>query len=98
MDGLFTIRLPALVTSGEQETDVQTVQEFKLHVADQSDEILLSRISEGDKEALSLLFRRYARIVRGVAYKVLRDPAEADDLLQEIFLLVHRLAKTFDPS
>jgi RNA polymerase sigma-70 factor (ECF subfamily) len=55
-------------------------------------------ISNDNKEALALLFHRYARIVRGVAYKVLRDPAEADDMLQEIFLLVHRLAKNFDPS
>jgi RNA polymerase sigma-70 factor (ECF subfamily) len=98
MDALFTIRLPALVTPGEQEKDVQTVQQFKPEVAEPSDEILLSRISEGNKEALSLLFHRHARIVRGVAYKVLRDAAEADDLLQEIFLLVYRLAKTFDPS
>ena len=45
-----------------------------------------------------LLFRRYARIVRGVAYRVLRDASEADDLLQDIFLLVHRLCGTFDSS
>jgi RNA polymerase sigma-70 factor (ECF subfamily) len=44
------------------------------------------------------LFRRYARVVRGVAYRVLRDASEADDLLQDIFLLVHRLCATFDSS
>jgi len=63
-----------------------------------SDEALMASICEGDKEALALLFRRYARIVRGLAYRVLRDTSEADDLLQDIFLLVHRLCGTFDSS
>jgi RNA polymerase sigma-70 factor (ECF subfamily) len=63
-----------------------------------SDEALMARVCEGDKEGLALLFGRYARIVRGVAYRVLRDVSEADDLLQDIFLLVHRLCGTFDSS
>ena len=53
----------------------------------------MALICEEDKQALALLFCRYARIVRGVAYRVLRDVSEADDLLQDIFLLVHRLAE-----
>src|ERR1700723_1716178 len=62
-----------------------------------SDEDLMSLIcDDGNKEALASLFRRYARIVRGVAYRVLRDASEADDLLQDVFLLVHRLCGTFD--
>jgi RNA polymerase sigma-70 factor, ECF subfamily len=63
-----------------------------------SDEELISLICGGDKDALGLLFRRYARVVRGVAYRVLRDASEADDLLQDIFLLIHRLCRTFDSS
>lgn len=62
------------------------------------DETLMALICEGDKEALASLFRRYARIVRGVAYRVLRDVSEADDLLQDIFLLIYRLCGTFNSS
>lgn len=62
------------------------------------DESLLFSICEGDTEALALLFRRYARMVRSVALRILKDPAEADDLLQDIFLLIHRFATTFDSS
>ena len=58
----------------------------------------MARLSCGDQEALASLFGRYARIVRGIAYRVLRDPSEADDLLQDIFLLIHRLCTTFDSS
>ncbi|MDT8068492.1 MAG: RNA polymerase sigma factor [Terriglobia bacterium] len=61
-----------------------------------SDEVLLAHICDGDDEALTLLFRRYARLVRAVAYRVLRDTSEADDLVQDIFLLVHRKCTTFD--
>ena len=61
-----------------------------------ADDELLSGICQGDREALACLFRRYARVVRGVAFKVLKDASEADDLLQDIFLLVHRLCGTFD--
>ncbi|MGC2172583.1 MAG: sigma-70 family RNA polymerase sigma factor [Candidatus Sulfotelmatobacter sp.] len=55
-------------------------------------------ICQGDFDALASLFRRHACVVRGVAYRVLRDVSEADDLLQDIFLLVHRLCGTFDSS
>jgi RNA polymerase sigma-70 factor (ECF subfamily) len=64
--------------------------------SEDSDERLLALIREDDKEALALFFRRYAGIVRGIAYRVLRDFSEADDLLQDIFLLVNRLAGSFD--
>jgi RNA polymerase sigma-70 factor, ECF subfamily len=63
-----------------------------------SDELLLAQVCEGAREALGLLFRRYARLVRTVARRILRDPAEAEDLLQEVFLFVFRRAALFDPS
>ena len=63
-----------------------------------SDEALISLVRERNTDALGFLFRRYSALVRGVAYRVLRDPSEADDLLQDIFLLVNRLCGTFDSS
>jgi len=58
----------------------------------------MSGVREGDKDALALLFHRYARLVRGIAYRVLRDRSEADDLLQDIFVLIPRLCDNFDSS
>jgi RNA polymerase sigma-70 factor (ECF subfamily) len=63
-----------------------------------SDESLIALIREGDTDSLAALFRRYARVVRCVAYRVLRDPSEADDLLQDVFILIQRLATSFDAS
>jgi RNA polymerase sigma-70 factor (ECF subfamily) len=63
-----------------------------------SDELLLRQVRDGKKEALALLFRRHARAVRNVAYRILRDEAEADDLVQEIFLFIFRKAALFESA
>ena len=96
MDGFATIRLPTLGASKAQRG--ATPAEPSAGSDDSADDALLARICQGDQEALASLFRRYASVVRGLAYRVLRDASEADDLLQDIFLLVHRLCLTFDGS
>jgi|SRR5579872_1803331 len=63
-----------------------------------SDEGLIALISQGHNDALATLFGRYAPIVRGVAYRVLRDASEADDLLQDLFILILRKCGMFDPT
>ena len=94
MSGSITIRLPQLRVAGKQESGVSPAAS----TADRSDEALIAEICLGNREALALLFRRYARAVRGVALRVLKDASEADDLLQDVFLLIHRLCQTFDSS
>jgi RNA polymerase sigma-70 factor (ECF subfamily) len=94
MNGSITIRLPDLGIAEQQETTVKPPA-TEIHL---SDEALMAEICLGSREALAQLFRRYAVIVRGIAYRVLRDGCEADDLLQDIFLLIHRLCGTFDSS
>ncbi len=99
MDNFATIRLPALGTTLSKEDTVrEPPTQGEVTPAELTDNILIARICDGDKDALAVLFRRYARVVRGVAYRVLRDASEADDLLQDIFLLVHRLCGNFDSS
>ena len=63
-----------------------------------SDEVLLTTVRAGDREALALLFRRYARPVWNVGQRILRDKAEAEDLVQEVFLYIHRKSTLFDSS
>src|SRR6202522_756200 len=63
-----------------------------------ADEVLMARVVAGDKEALAGLFRRYARLVRAIGYKILRDDSEADGLLQDVFLFIHQKSAVFDSS
>jgi RNA polymerase sigma-70 factor (ECF subfamily) len=98
MNASATARFPKLAASAEQERATGRADLPIENRPELSDEVLLERISDGSMNALASLFSRYARTVRGVAYRVLRDASEADDLLQDIFLLVHRLCGTFDSS
>jgi RNA polymerase sigma-70 factor, ECF subfamily len=66
--------------------------------SDASDQSLMSGICDGDMQALGYLFQRYARLVRAVAMRILRDRSEADDLLQEVFLFIYRRCQVFDAS
>jgi RNA polymerase sigma-70 factor (ECF subfamily) len=63
-----------------------------------SDDDLLLQVSNGDKEALSVLFQRHARAVHSVARRILKDDSEAEDLLQELFLFIFQKAKSFDAT
>jgi RNA polymerase sigma-70 factor, ECF subfamily len=94
MNGSITIRLPELGISDAQET----AGESRVSETPVSDEALIVEVCLGSREALAILFRRYARLVRGIALRVLKDASEADDLLQDIFLLIHRLSRTFNGS
>lgn len=63
--------------------------------AEVADELLMERVQAGDRDALSILFRRYAQLVRSVGQRILGDRAEADDLVQELFLYIHRKSVLF---
>jgi RNA polymerase sigma-70 factor (ECF subfamily) len=62
------------------------------------DEQLMYCVGRGDREALSNLFRRYAGSIRNIGKRILRDTGEADDLVQEVFLYIHRKSVLFDSS
>jgi RNA polymerase sigma-70 factor (ECF subfamily) len=62
------------------------------------DESLLERLRDSDREALAVLFRRYARAVRSIALRILRSESEADDLVQDVFLFFFQKPLTFNRS
>ena len=63
-----------------------------------SDEMLLSSVQAGEQEALGCLFRRYARIAHGIGKRILCDEAEAEDLVQDVFLYIHRKSGLYNPA
>ncbi|MGA7625736.1 MAG: sigma-70 family RNA polymerase sigma factor [Candidatus Acidiferrales bacterium] len=63
-----------------------------------SDESLLAQICAGDKEAVSILFRRYGGLVRGIGRRILRDEAEAEDHVQEVFFYIYKKCTSYDSS
>lgn len=45
----------------------------------------MKQVQDGSRDALALLFLKCARSVRNIAYRVLRDELEADDLVRRPF-------------
>jgi RNA polymerase sigma-70 factor, ECF subfamily len=59
---------------------------------------LLQHLRSGNGDALAVLFARYHRLILSVAFKILHDPAEAEDVMQSVFLEIYRVAGQFDPA
>ncbi len=53
------------------------------------DRTLVARAAAGDERAFTALYRRHARYVAGVAYRLLGDESELDDVVQETFVDAH---------
>lgn len=58
---------------------------------------IFDALKAGQQSALSLLYNRYGRLVYGLALHMLKNPQEAEDLTQEIFLALWR-SKAYDPA
>ena len=56
---------------------------------------LLDRVRRGDEQGMAAIYDRYSRVVYSVALRVLRDPASAEDVLQDVFLGLWRRPETF---
>lgn len=91
MEASFIARLSSLAIAAEDTRPAETPS-----VVDPSDEELLHQVAAGSREALAVLFRRYCRLVRSLVYRVLRDSAEADDMLQDVFISVYEECSSFD--
>ena len=77
---------------GIQFTDFGNSRDERLEV----DFLIMQSIAHGDDRALGQLYDRYARLLLGVIMNVVRKQAEAEDLLQEVFMQIWRKAGTYD--
>jgi len=98
MDSFASARFPVLPLFSRKRAAEICLQTPGAATPEVSDEALIARVCSGDREALTPLFQRYARLVRSIALHILRDAAEAEDLAQDLFLFIQRKCAVFDSS
>jgi RNA polymerase sigma-70 factor (ECF subfamily) len=58
----------------------------------------LGRIARGESEALEELYDRHARSIYSLAFRILRDPADAEEVVQDVFSQAWRQAARYDAA
>lgn len=62
------------------------------------DEELVGLIAERDERALERLYEKYGRAIYSLVLRMLRDPARAEEISQEVFLKVWRRPESYAPG
>lgn len=66
--------------------------------ANHSDHDLILDVQGGSLDALGMIYDRHRRLVYRTALAICNDPEAAADLLQDVFLRLHRFAGRVDPN
>lgn len=59
------------------------------------DQALVERAQRGDKQAFGLLVAKYQRKLKRLLMRMIRDPAEVEDVVQEAFIKAYRALPNF---
>ncbi|MEO7272099.1 MAG: sigma-70 family RNA polymerase sigma factor [Vicinamibacterales bacterium] len=67
-------------------------------VARQADAAIVGRIAAGDRTAMAELYDRHSDVVFSLACRIVRLPADAEDVVQEVFTQAWRQASRYDAT
>ena len=81
-------------------TTADTEEGIGLQMTSEYDEVsrLLLRTAKNDRQSFSDLYRRTSPRLLGVCVRMLREPREAEEVLQEVYVTVWQRARAFDPA
>jgi RNA polymerase sigma-70 factor (ECF subfamily) len=63
-----------------------------------SDEGLMAALGSQDAKALAILFERYSKLVFSIAFRILQDVGEAEEIVQECFFYLYQKVGLFQPA
>lgn len=85
--------LPAVWATRAGITPAKTIE-----LRSPTDEELMARLQTNDSKALELLFDRYSRLVFGIAYRIVNNYSEAEEVVQESFFYVYQKSSLFNAT
>ena len=85
-----------IAPSGRGSPNEKSLKPLQDPLQDLGDAELLARIAQGDRVAFTHLYDRYAGVLFAIAIRILKDPKEAEDALQEVFVQLWNKAETYD--
>jgi RNA polymerase sigma-70 factor (ECF subfamily) len=92
----LVLQILSLRTETVQMITANPSELFDGSIARAADEDLIELLRAGSDEALTVLFDRYHRLVFHVALRIVRDPGEAEEVVQTVFLSIFRAVANFD--
>lgn len=76
--------------------DTEEISDFKaVPLGTASDEQLMRRTQQGDKQAFALLYERYSQAVLSYLYRMLGNVEDVESIGQEVFLRAFKFAATY---
>jgi RNA polymerase sigma-70 factor, ECF subfamily len=91
-------RLQAGQAQGEHVRGEQARGGLAQHGPDPGLDVLLGHVARGDEAAFEAVYDQAAGQVLGIVRRVVRDPAQSEEVMQEVLLDVWRTASRFDPE
>lgn len=85
------------VAQHEPESVVGSPEPIELHHR-RTEGVLLKRTAAGDRDACAALYDLLGPTVYGMACRIVREPALAEEVTQDVFLTVWQSAPSFDSS
>jgi RNA polymerase sigma-70 factor (ECF subfamily) len=74
---------------------LQATKEAGVTTERECDQLLVERVRDGDKQAFDLLVAKYQRRLMRLLSRIVHDPAEAEDVVQETFIKAYRALRHF---
>ena len=91
-------RIPPLRSNNSFPLFIRDLTYRPVDEADQYNVDLVRRIAQGDQSAFALFYNRLSPVLYGVAFRMMNDHSDAEDVLQEGMAYIWRKANSFDAS
>jgi RNA polymerase sigma-70 factor, ECF subfamily len=60
--------------------------------------VLIKKIGEGDRESFARFYEKFGGVIYSTALRVLNDHRDAEDVAQEVFVMIWEKARMYDPA